>query len=446
MSMLGTGLTSFALGIWVLQETGSVTRFALISVMAVTPAIVLSPLAGAVADRHDRRRVMLLADGTAGLVTAGLVLLVATGSLELWYIYVYAAVGSAANALQRPAYLAAVTQLVPKQYLGQANGLVTLGTSAADLLAALVGGILIGLLGLGWVIAVDVVTFLSAMAVLVLVRFPARLWLRREETFWTEVSGGFRYIARRRPLVVMVVFFVVFNLLFALPLVLVPSFVLATSTPQVVGAVLAAGGVGALAGAVTMGLWGGTRRRALGMVGGTAVLGVGVLVTGLTNAPWVQALGMFVVYAALVVLNAHWLSLIQTKVGIELQGRVLGVNQMLAMSTMPVGFLTIGPLTERLRSALDSGALPDLPAALGLDAAGGHLGLALVATAMVLVAWGVVGLLTPSLRLMEDALPDTVPDAVQTWDRDELQRRADAELEAFLGAHAEDREPVGPRS
>lgn len=436
MSMLGTGLTSFALGIWVLQETGSVTRFALISVMAVTPAILLSPVAGAVADRFDRRRVMLIADGIAGLATAGLVWLILSGGLELWYIYVYACVGSAANAFQRPAYLAAITQLVPKQYLGQANGLVTLGTSAADLLAALAGGILIGLFGLGWVVAVDVVTFLVATTVLLVVRFPDRLWHRREEGFWSEVAGGFRYIARRRPLVVMVIFFVVFNLLFAAPLVLVPSYVLATSNPQTVGVVLATGGLGALAGAVLMGLWGGTARRAVGMVGGTVTLGLGVTLTGLTPVAWVQCLGLFVVYGSLVVLNAHWLSLIQTKVGIELQGRVLAVNQMLAMSTMPIGFLTIGPATEWLAARFAAGDLPDLPAALGLPGDGGHLGAALVLLGVVTTVWGLLGLATRPLRLMEDALPDSIPDAVLTWDREELQRQADEELAAFAGAGA----------
>ncbi len=428
LSMIGTGLTTFALGVWVLQQTGSVTRFAMISVLAVLPAILLSPIAGAVADRYDRRRVMLVADAVAGLATAVLVGLVATGRLELWFVYVFACVGAAANAFQRPAYLAAISQLVPKRYLGQANGLVSLGTSAGDLVAALAGGVLVGLFGLGTVIAIDVATFGVAFVVLLLVRFPARLWIRQEETFRAEVAGGWRYIIRRRPLVVMVGFFVVFNFLFSLPLVLATPMLLAGNSPQTLGLVLAAGGIGALFGSLLMAVWGGTRRRAVGMVGGTITLGLGVVLLGATPVPFVQAVAMAGIYGSLLVLNAHWLSLIQTKVGLELQGRVLAVNQMVAMSTMPLGFLAAGPFSDWTNSATaDGGPLAPLAAALDLGS-GAHIAIAVLLIGVATTVWGVIGLATPTLRRMEDDLPDAVPDAIIAADRDELQAQADEAL------------------
>lgn len=428
LSMLGTGLTSFGLGVWVMQETGSVSRFALISVLAVLPAILLSPIAGAVADRFDRRRVMVVADAVAGLATAALAVLIVTGRLELWFIYLFALVGSASNAFQRPAYLAAVTQLVPKRYLGQANGLVTLGTSAGDMLAALLGGVVFGLFGLGAVVAVDATTFLVAFGVLLAVRFPKRLWMKREETFRAEVAGGWRYIVRRRPLVVMVVFFVVFNLLLAVPLVMVTPLVLADHSSQVLGAVLSAGGIGALIGSLVMAVWGGTRRRAIGMVGGTITLGLSVVLLGLTSIPVVQGVAMAGLTGSLIVLNAHWLALIQTKVGLELQGRVLAINQMLAMSSMPIGFLAVGPLSEQAEGLTARGGLfEEIAVALGLGQ-GAHLGLTVVLVGLVTAVWGVLGMLTPALRRMEDDLPDSIPDPVIASDRDELQRQADEAL------------------
>lgn len=430
-SMIGTGLTSFALGVWVLQETGSVSRFAMISVLAVAPAILLSPVAGAVADRFERRRVMILSDSMAGAATAALVLLLATGRLELWFIYLFAGVGSVANAFQRPAYLAAVTQLVPKRYLGQANGLVTLGASAGDLVAALLGGILIGFFGLATVVAIDATTFVLAFTVLLCVRFPDRLWVRREESFRAEIVGGWRYITRRRPLVVMVVFFVVFNLLFAVPVVLATPLVLGGSSPQVLGAVLACGGVGALLGTLLMAVWGGTRRRALGMIGGTITLGAAVVLLGATAQPVVQGVAMLLTYGSLLVLNAHWLALIQTKVGLELQGRVLAINQMMAMSAMPFGFVAVGPLSDWVGRHADSGALGALEDLLQLGAVAG-VGLTLVLAGALIAGWGLLGLGLPALRTMEDALPDAIPDAEIASDRDELQARADEALREHL--------------
>ena len=439
LSMIGTGLTTFALGVWVLQQTGSVSQFAMISVLAVLPAILLSPIAGAVADRYDRRRVMLVADAVAGLATAVLVGLVATGHLELWFVYIFAGIGAAANAFQRPAYLAAITQLVPKRYLGQANGLVSLGTSAGDLVAALAGGVLVGLFGLSTVIAVDVATFGLAFVVLLLVRFPARLWFKREETFRAEVAGGWRYIIRRRPLVVMVAFFVVFNFLFSLPLVLATPMVLAGNSPQTLGLVLASGGVGALLGSLLMAVWGGTRRRAVGMVGGTITLGLAVVLLGAAPVPMVQAVAMAGVYGSLLVLNAHWLSLIQTKVGLELQGRVLAVNQMMAMSTMPLGFLAAGPFSDWANTAsADGGPLAPLAAALNLGS-GAHLAIAVLLIGVATTVWGVIGLATPALRRMEDDLPDAVPDAIIAADRDELQAQADEALARHRQLHVSSR-------
>ncbi|MCF4121775.1 amino acid adenylation domain-containing protein [Antribacter sp. KLBMP9083] len=424
LSMIGTGLTSFALGVWVLQQTGSVSAFATISVMAVLPSIVALPFAGAVADRFDRRRVMLVADGVAGAMTAALVVLLATGGLDVGFVYLYAAVGALANAFQRPAYLAAVTQLVPKRYLGQAAGLVGLGLNAGDLVAALVGGVLVGLFGLPVVVGVDVVTFVLAVAVVAVVRFPDRLWVRREEGFLGEVTGGWRYILRRPEMVAMVVFFVVFNYLFTFPVTLATPLVLAEHSPQVLGVVTGVGGLGALAGGLVMALWGGTRRRALGMVGGTSVLGLAVVVLGVTSSPVVQAAGLFGVYGALLVLNAHWLSLIQAKVGLELQGRVLATNQMLATAMMPLGFLTVGPASAWVGAHWGTGG----PG--GVDG----LGLTLVIVGAVLAVWGVLGLLFPPLRDMDLRLPDAVPDAEIAGDREALQAAADRELAHARGA------------
>src|SRR5690606_16788318 len=117
-------MTGFALGIWVLQTTGSTTDFAIIFLSGSLPGILMSPIAGAIADRWDRRRVMMLSDAGAALSTAVIAFLFFTGRIETWHIYATSAVAAAFGAFQWPAYSAATTLLVPKKHYGRASGMV----------------------------------------------------------------------------------------------------------------------------------------------------------------------------------------------------------------------------------------------------------------------------------------------------------------------------------
>ncbi|RPI34759.1 MAG: MFS transporter, partial [Chloroflexota bacterium] len=111
VSLFGSGLTGFALGLWVYQQTGSVTQYALIALSAVLPRILVSPLAGVLADRWDRRRAMILSDCGAGLTTLAIALLFLSSRLEVWHIYLATGAGAAFGAIQWPAYTASISQL-----------------------------------------------------------------------------------------------------------------------------------------------------------------------------------------------------------------------------------------------------------------------------------------------------------------------------------------------
>jgi surfactin synthase thioesterase subunit len=142
VSLSGTGLTTFALGLWVYQRTGSITLFATTAMTALLPAVFLAPVAGALADRVNKRIIMACADTLAAGGTVTLAALLWAGRLELWQVYLVVTVGAIANAFQQPAYLAAISQLVPKRYYGRANGLAQLGTGAGTILGPLLGGAL----------------------------------------------------------------------------------------------------------------------------------------------------------------------------------------------------------------------------------------------------------------------------------------------------------------
>ena len=426
VSTVGTALSGFALGVWAFQRSGRIGDLALVIMLSQLPTVLLTPVGGAIADRYDRRRVMLAADLVAGLATATLVALLATDRLGLVSVCAIVGVTAVTEALRQPAWLAAVAQLVPKPYLNQANSLANLGPGLALVVGPLAGGALIGLVGLPGVVAVDVVTFAIGLLTLLAVRFPDRLFHRQEESFGTALLGGWRFVLRRKAILVQVLFFTVVNYFTAIMWVAVTPLVLGLAGPTALGVVTAVGGVGAVVGAVIVLAWGGTRRRTIGMIGFVIGSGIGTVLLGVYPSVAIIAVGLFVRLASMTIGNVHGLSIIQVKVGQELQGRVLAVNLMIAAIMQPLGFLTVGPLTEKVFDPL----VAEHPALAELLGGGAERGLALlmVVSGLFLVLWGIAGLLYRPLRLAEDALPDAAPPAEITGDLDEIQARADLAL------------------
>ncbi|MFG3529812.1 amino acid adenylation domain-containing protein [Streptomyces sp. NPDC047917] len=430
-SMTGSALTSFGLGVWVFQKTHEVSAYSLVTMLAMLPAFLAAPLGGAATDRWDRRRVLLGCAAVYGVTLSGLVAAAATGTLRVWEVAVFAALTSLTAAFQRPAYLASVAQLVPKPYLAQANGVVQLGTALSTLIAPVLGGALVSLTGLAGVVCVDLVAVVAGGAVLLVIRFPDRLFRRRQEGFLPAITGGWRFLARRPPMVAMVLFFIVVNYIIATTTVLTAPLVLSTSSPAVLGTVTAAGGLGAAVGGLAMAFWGGTRRRADGMIGMTIGMGLATALIGLRPEPVLMGAGLFLWWVCNALLNAHWLAILQAKVGLELQGRVVATNQMLATGLMPLGFLLTPLLLHHLFDPL-VGHAPFLQITGGAGPGRG-MGLLMITGGLLLAGWGVLGLRYRPLRHIESRLPDISTAEVVADDLDTLQDEADALLRRSTG-------------
>jgi len=211
VSMFGTSLTGFALGYWIYKETGSVSYYTLISVCTLLPNILISPIAGAVADRWDRRKIMIISDTFAAMGTLAIALLLWSGRLEIWHIYISTTISSIAGAFQRPAFLAAIAQITPKQYLGQANGIAQMGSASGSMLAPIIGGMLASSINLYGILLIDFISFLFSVVPLLLVAFPNYMFKKREEPFIEEIKGGWNYIIKRKCLIIMIGFFIVTN-------------------------------------------------------------------------------------------------------------------------------------------------------------------------------------------------------------------------------------------
>jgi len=172
VSLIGSSLTSFALGVWVYERTGSTTQYALISFFITLPGFLMSPVAGALVDRWDRRLAMMLSDTGAACCTLFMAVLLLAGRLEIWHIYLAVGVSAVFTAFQYPAYMAAITLLISKKHYARASGLVDFAGALGYLIAPVLGGFLLTTIHMAGVILIDFATFLVSLFTLSVVRFP----------------------------------------------------------------------------------------------------------------------------------------------------------------------------------------------------------------------------------------------------------------------------------
>jgi MFS family permease len=352
ISLLCSGLTGFALGVWVYQQTGSITRFALIALFTTLPGIIISPLAGALVDRWGHRRAMILGDSGAGLCTLIVALLTHTGSLAIWHIYLLMGVSSIMNAIQWPAFSAVTTLMVPKRELGRASGLVQLGQAGAQIVAPMLAGWLLAEIRIDGILLLDVASFAIAVLTLSLARIPG--YPRADERGTSEGSllrgagVGWTYIVSRPGLLGLLLFFAATNFTMGMLQVLMTPLVLSMASAEVLGVVLSVAGIGMLAGSVTMSAWGGPARRIHGVLGVTLLQGCLLLVLGLFPFLPLVIVGAFLFLFCTPIVIGSSQAIWQSKVAIDVQGRVFAVRRMIALSAVPLAYLLAGPLVERV--------------------------------------------------------------------------------------------------
>jgi len=355
VSQIGTAMSTFALLIWIYERTGRATTVALLGFFWFVPVIALAPLAGVWIDRHDRRRIMLLADTGAAVMTLGVLLLYAGGRLEVWHLYVAEAISGICWAFQGPAYTAATTMLLPSRHYARAAGLRSVATFGADAVAPFLAGVAVVALGIAGVLVIDLVTFLVAVATLVTVRIPRPPEVPKAHDapasgFREELRVGFQYIRARRGLLAILGIYTGINLFAALTYyAILPPMILARTVRDTLAlaSVQSALGAGAVAGGVLMGVWGGPQRRIHGVLAGAAIsflAGDLLFAIGRTLPVWLVA--AFVGAFFVPVIMASDLAIWQSKVPPSLQGRVFSIRSSVRMSTMPLGYLLGGVLAD----------------------------------------------------------------------------------------------------
>jgi MFS family permease len=416
ISVMASSMTQFALTIWAYQQTGSATALGIVNTAFIVPFLLLSPIAGVMVDRYNRKLMMMVSDLTAITATLGILVIHLTGNLQMWHLYVAAAVNGLGATFQWPAYSAAISTMVPKEHYSRANGLMSLVESGPGVLAPILAGLLLPLIALTGILTIDVVTFFLAIGALLLVSVPQPPRTAEgqagEGNFLREALYGFRYIFERRGLLGLLLFFICLNFAIGMAYSLIAPYILTRSgnSSATLGVVQSAAAIGAVVGGILVGFWGGFKRRMTSIFIGEALTGLFCLTVfglGRSLPVWIVASvmgGIFPVFT-----NGASQAIWQAKVAPDVQGRVFSARRLIAWSTGPITPIIAGLLADyvtepamRSQSWLATGfgwlvgTSPGSGMALQFILAG------LAYMGIVLLTY----LFVPVVRNLEDTLPD----------------------------------------
>jgi MFS family permease len=376
--------------------------------------VLLSPVAGALVDRWNRKLVMMLSDLAAGLTTILILALYSLGRLEIWHLYVAGVFAGGFQAFQWPAYSAAITLLVPKQQYGRAQGLISLAESGAGILAPLAAGALIVSVGLPLILAIDIATFVFAIAALLAIHVPqppvteegraGRGSLLRESVY------GFRFILARPSLLGLQLVFLMGNLMAALGNTLVAPMILAQTgnNAAVLGSVQSVGAAGGVLGALLLTAWGGPRRRIHGVLLGHVSIGLFQALRAFGLPFWYvsSALGS----GTIPIVNGSNQAIWQAKVAPDVQGRVFSARRLIAQISGPLAILAAGPLADRVfePAMRPGGALAGAFGRLVGTGPGTGMALLMLFSGLLVMLAGLVPYGLPAVRDAEQRLPDHI--------------------------------------
>lgn len=430
ISMLASSMTAFGMTLWMYKQTESATAMGLMQVAFITPFLILSPIAGAMVDRYNRKLMMMVSDLTAVLATAAIFGLYVTGHLEFWHLYIAAVVNGLGNTFQWPAYSAAISTMVPKEQFGRANGLMSLMDAGPGVLAPVLAGALLAINIKGirnfdsfaLIMLIDMVTFFLAIGALLLVYVPqppkTEAGAESKGNIWKEAAYGFRYIFKRPSLLGLQLIFFVGNLFAGMGFTLLAPMVLARTGQDslIFGSVQTAGAIGGVIGGIGMSIWGGFKRCIHGVLGGWIIAGLSFAMLGVGTgiSVWIPMMVLSELMSPLI--NTSNQAIWQSKVAPDVQGRVFSARRLIAWFAQPIAPIIAGTLADFvLEPAMrSSSALASVFGPIFGTGPGSGMGLLMFFTGLLASLVGLAGYFIRPVRDAENVLPDFDAMALQT--------------------------------
>lgn len=354
MSFIGTGMTMFALGIYVFQQTNTTTSYVMVLMCAFLPPFLLRPYGGILADRYDRKIMMIFGDlgGTLGLLF--IFLMLSLGRIELWHIYLGVACTSAFSAFQDPAYKALVTDLLPQDLYLKASGLVQLASSAQYLISPLLAGILLSLVRIELIFLIDIFSFLLAGISVLLVRNIVGSTIKENEHsgFISELREGFASFSMNRGVVSLVLTIMVVLFFVGLLQALLIPMLLNITTVRLAGIVQSVCATGMILGSLFIGFFG-FKQNLVRMLS-VSLFAAGLFFANLglwENLIYITAAG-FMFFVTLPFINSSLEVLIRKNIDNSRQGRVWAIVSNITYLGSIAAFAVAGFLADYIFNPL----------------------------------------------------------------------------------------------
>jgi DHA3 family macrolide efflux protein-like MFS transporter len=413
LSLVGSAIVQFALIWWLTQETGSATILATASLVGFLPQVLLGPFAGVLVDRWSRRWTMFLADSGIALATLVLAYLFWTETIQIWHVFALLFVRALGGAFHFPAMQASTSLMVPHEHLTRIQGINQMLEGGLGIVSAPLGALLLAFLPMQGILAVDITTAIFAIVPLLFIAVPQpeksaeELATGKKTPYWVQMREGLAYVwawpgILLLMLLAMLVNFVLTPVVSLLPLLVSDYF---GGGAWAFGAMQSTFGIGIIVGGITLGAWGGFKRRIYTSLVGLVGLGIGIGLIGLApaNLFWLAVVGGFVGGSMIAMVNGPVRAILQTAVSPEKQGRVMSLIGSLATAMTPLGLMLAGPLADQF------GVRPWF----------------IVAGAATMLV-GLAGFFIPALLTVEDGRSPGTPDEASNPHTEEIQPKPEA--------------------
>lgn len=353
LSVLGSGISTFGLSVWLYDKTGAATPFAMAFLCSILPSLVFAPLAGSVADRKRRKAVIMITDSLDALLKLVLVVLLFTDIMQIWMVYPLMIVSSTLSTFQSPAFSASIPMLVEKEHLSRANGMRQLSGAVQSMLAPVLAGALYPFLHVEGLLIVDLGSYLFAIVTIAVVTVPQpKLAPEASKALWSTAIGDFvaalRYLRRLPRLLSNILVFAVVNFIANLSIILVAPMILSNYDAAIYGLFETINGVSMIVGGLVASLLPSPKNKFATIYAMLIVSGIGLIIGGLSPNWLVIAGGMILFTLFIPYVNSLTQTMLQTMVDSTMLGRVDAATGVLCQMVMPISALLAGPLADNL--------------------------------------------------------------------------------------------------
>lgn len=351
-SGLGSAMTSYALVIWSYARSGSALTTALLMVCSYAPYVVFSVFAGALSDRWDKKKTMLVCDAAAAATTVAIVLLLHYDMLQIWHLYFVNAVNGLMNTVQQPASEVAVTRILPKKYYQKVGGMRYLSNAVNSILTPILATAVLGLAGIGAVITFDLVSFAAAFTVLLFgIQIPQGRQQVKEEKLLKSVKQGISWLRKERGIFDLILFLASINLVASVYQAALPAMLLSREggSEKVLGMVNAVIGAATLLGSLLATLVRESKSRVRAICNCLLFsMSFENFMLALGRTPFLWCVGGFLGWILIPLMNTNLDAIMRLRIPEHMQGRIYAVRNSFQFFTIPVGYFLGGLLVDEI--------------------------------------------------------------------------------------------------